>query len=168
VKLYELNNHYRQLLENGFAFDEETGEVLWEGEKGFEELEAVREEKIIACAKVFAEMRAEREAYSEQRKALAKRMMAHEAMLEKREEALRLYIERNTLAVEKFGDGLITIGWRKSSSIEITVAPETLPLQYVQIKQTFSPDRTALKNAIQGGALIAGVELVEKNNLQIK
>jgi uncharacterized protein YyaL (SSP411 family) len=168
VKLYEISTHIRQLLEAGFACDEETGEILWEGQAGFEALQEARAEKILACGKVLAEMRAEREAFSEERKAQAKRLLQRETMMQKREDALRDYIERNAEAGEKFADSFIQISWRKTESVEIEVAPETLPFQFVQVKQTYSADKAALKAALKAGQQVAGVQLVEKMALQVK
>jgi uncharacterized protein YyaL (SSP411 family) len=168
MKLYEIANHLRNLLQFAFTWDEETGEVLWEGQAGFEALQEARAEKILACGKVLAEMRAEREAFSAERKAQAKRLLQREEMMEKREEALRAYIERNATQGEKFADSFCSISWRRTESVEIAVAPETLPLQFVQVKQTYSPDKAALKEALKAGQQVAGVALVEKLSLQVK
>ena len=50
MKLYEINQHYLEVLENGFSFDEETGEILFDKEN-LDQLEGAFEEKVdnIAC-----------------------------------------------------------------------------------------------------------------------
>ena len=72
-------------------------------------------------------------------------------------------------AVKTFGDftvGTHKFGTRKSSSIEVEDV-NGLPKEYKVVKVVESADKTALKNAIQSGASIKGVQLIEIQNLKI-
>jgi hypothetical protein len=82
-------------------------------------------------------------------------------------------LEKNILAamqlyeIEKIETPLINISLRKSESIVISVAPEDLPTTLQKIKiETIS--KIEIKKLLKNGAVFQGVELVEKQNLQIK
>jgi hypothetical protein len=45
---------------------------------------------------------------------------------------------------------------------------DQVPKQYKTVKVETTPDKTAIKKAIQEGEIIKGAHLEEKNNLQIK
>lgn len=68
----------------------------------------------------------------------------------------------------KLKDSRVALGWRRSKAIEFNneFDVDDLPDKYVKIVKTAS--RTALKEAIENGAIIEDVALREKNNLQIK
>jgi len=76
-------------------------------------------------------------------------------------DAMQLY------EIEKIETPLINISLRKSESIVISVAPEDLPTTLQKIKiETIS--KIEIKKLLKNGAVFQGVELVEKQNLQIK
>jgi len=60
---------------------------------------------------------------------------------------------------------LVKMSFRKSKSVHITDENE-LDASFFEYKRTVN--KTAIKKAIEGGELVAGAELIEKNNLQIK
>jgi hypothetical protein len=60
---------------------------------------------------------------------------------------------------------LVKISFRKSKSVHITDENE-LDASFFEYKRTVN--KTAIKKAIEGGELVVGAELIEKNNLQIK
>jgi alpha-N-acetylglucosamine transferase len=76
-------------------------------------------------------------------------------------DAMQLY------EIEKIETPLINISLRKSESVVISVAPEDLPspLQKIKIEPIFKME---IKKLLKNGAVFQGVELVEKQNLQIK
>jgi alpha-N-acetylglucosamine transferase len=76
-------------------------------------------------------------------------------------DAMRLY------EIEKIETPLINIALRKSESVVISVAPEDLPspLQKIKIEPI---SKIEIKKLLKNGAVFNGVELVEKQNLQIK
>ena len=45
---------------------------------------------------------------------------------------------------------------------------ELIPAEFVTIKQTVQPDKTAIKKAIKEGREVAGAKVVVNYNLQIK
>ena len=60
---------------------------------------------------------------------------------------------------------LVKMSFRKSKSVHITDENE-LDASFFEYKRTVN--KTAIKKAIEGGELVAGAELIEKDNLQIK
>ena len=69
--------------------------------------------------------------------------------------------------IQKIECPTLKISFRKSESIEIT-DQETLSSEYIVEKTTYSPDKVAIKKAIQSGVVFTGAELVVKSNIQIK
>ena len=60
---------------------------------------------------------------------------------------------------------LVKMSFRKSKSVHITDENE-LDASFFEYKRTVN--KTAIKKAIEGGELVVGAELIEKDNLQIK
>lgn len=56
---------------------------------------------------------------------------------------------------------------RKSQAVEI-VDEEQLPKQMFKVKTTATPDKTAIKTAIKGGAEVPGAVVVDRRNWSIK
>ena len=75
-----------------------------------------------------------------------------------------------SLAVDHFGNfetGLHKISNRISKSVEVTDS-NLLPKEYIKEKIELTPDKNAIKKAIESGSDIPGALLVTKSNLQIK
>ena len=60
---------------------------------------------------------------------------------------------------------LVKMSFRKSKSVHITDENE-LDASFFEYKRTVN--KTAIKKAIEGGELVVGAELIEKQNLQVK
>ena len=69
--------------------------------------------------------------------------------------------------IDKIQTGLATFSTRKSKSTQIDNI-ELIPSEFVTVKQTFQPDKTAIKKAIEAGKEVAGASVVENVSLQIK
>jgi len=75
-----------------------------------------------------------------------------------------------SLAVDQFGNfetGLHKISNRISKSVEVTDS-NLLPKEYLKEKIELTPDKNAIKKAIESGSDIPGALLVTKSNLQIR
>lgn len=59
------------------------------------------------------------------------------------------------------------INFRKSTSVEI-IDEEKIPAEFVTIKQTTTVCKVDIKKALKDGDKVAGAQLVENQNLQIK
>ena len=85
--------------------------------------------------------------------------------IDRMKKALAAYMEvTNTPKVKA---GVFDLSMRKSESVVIDDI-DKLPEIYVKVKQTTSPDKTAIKKAIKAGEVISGAMLQVNNNLQIK
>jgi hypothetical protein len=69
--------------------------------------------------------------------------------------------------IDKIQTDLATFSTRKSKSTQID-SIELLPQEFVTVKQTFQPDKTAIKKAIESGREVAGANVIENISLQIK
>lgn len=99
----------------------------------------------------------------------AKRVTAIKNAYKKTSESLK---QRITDAMERYDikevkDATIKVSLRKSVQTIIDDLDQ-VPKQYKVVKVETTPDKTAIKKAIQDGEIIEGAHLEEKNNLQIK
>ena len=161
LSLYELNDYYYEALE--MAVDQDTGEVI--DSSLFHFLNEIREEKeskVLNIACLIKSLKAESQAIKEEKDNLNKRQKA----LENKADRLKYYIEINLAAGEKYKNSRAAISWRKSTSVLINKDPDMLPVEFQKIK--IEADKKLLKQSLEDGQEIEGVELVKKNNLQIK
>ena len=70
------------------------------------------------------------------------------------------------LAGEKFETTKVRLSFRKSESLEISEGAD-IPAEYLKQKDP-DIDKVELKKAVKAGLVLDGVQLVEKQNLQIK
>lgn len=161
MKLYEINAQLARLVEldTERLVDTETGEILTI--EALEQLQMDRAEKIEGCLLVIKNKTAEAEAIDMEIKRLSERKKA----LENKVKWIREYVGYS-LNGEKFSTARVAVSYRKSESVEITCATDELPEEFRKI--TYTPDKTNLKKALKDGAEIPGVQLVTKNNMQIK
>lgn len=153
MKLYEINQEILACI------DMETGEII-----APEKLEALlmdKHEKLRNIAFVALNAAADAKAYEEQEKKFAARKRSAKATVE---------WAKATLAAElggkKMKEAEFTISYRKSEAVE--VADEAAVPDEFRIPQPDKIDRAALKAALKNGAVIAGAQIVERQNIQIK
>ena len=79
--------------------------------------------------------------------------------------ALSAYMQATGKEKEKAGT--FSLSFRKSEAVVIK-DEHALPTEYVKVKTTTAPDKTAIKNAIKSGEVVPGAELQVNKNLQIK
>ena len=143
------------------CIDLETGEVI-----DLEKLEALqmeRDRKIHNVACWYKELNAEAEAIKSEKQKLAKRQQ----VCENKAESLKKYLAF-VLGGEKFKDGAVSISYRTTKSVVFydDFDYSTLPEEYQKV--TIEPKKTELKQAIENGQVIEGVELEVKSAIQIK
>ena len=161
AKLYEIDRRILQVIESGFAFDEDTGEV-WEAED-LEALEAERNEKLEACALYIKNLEADAAAIRAEETALAERRRAKE----RRAESLRSYVAASMKSAgqSSLETARCSLRFRRSEAVEVTDA-EALPYEMKSFKAT--PNKAAIRKALKAGHEVAGARLVENQNLQLK
>ena len=162
--LYQIDNAVLTVLEDGLVFDEETGEILFDPDN-LDELEVERNAKLEAVALFVKSLEAEAAAMREEERKLAERRGRNE----RKAERLRRYLSDSMLALgdTKLETARVALSFRKSESVVIE-DQAALPVEFLKVKMTETPDKTAIKKAIKSGATVEGAALVENKNLQIK
>ena len=144
-----------------FEFEvNEDGEIL--NPNALEELEMAREQKIENVGLYIKNLEAEKEAVGNQKKIFADR----ESRLGKKIDGLKGYLGY-ALQGEKFKTDKVVMSFRKSESVNVT-NEFLVPDEYCNFITTRKPDKKVIKDALKNGEEIMGVELVEKQNIQIK
>ena len=107
------------------------------------------------------EAKAEAEAIKAEEKALAQRRKVRE----NKANGLTKYLG-SYLAGRKFSTPKVAISYRKSEAVEVAEGA-SVPDEFL-VEQAPKIDKVGLKKALKGGAVIDGVSLVERQNIQIK
>ena len=85
--------------------------------------------------------------------------------IEKIKSNVLFFMQENN--VDTIKSDLATFSKRKSESTDIENI-EQIPQEFITIKQTFVPDKTAIKKAIKEGKEVPGAKVITNYNLQIK
>lgn len=163
MKLYEIDEHIRSVIETGYSVDMETGEVLFEV-ADLDELEAAKADKLEACALVLKEQRATVQAIKDEEKALAERRKAEE----RKAERMQAYILAHIADVGgKMETGRVKLSTRKSRAVVID-CPGCIPAEFVEFQTTEKVDKSAIAKAIKEGREVKGAHIEERENLAVK
>lgn len=160
ISLYDINAEQRALIDE---IEASEGELTPEIEQALIINEKNRNQKSIAYLEVLSSKKMFNSMVDDE----IKRLQA----LKKRNLKVIGKLEDNLLlAVKTFGSyqvGLQTFGTRKSNALIVEVDVNELPELYRTKKLTITPDKKALKEAIQSGEEIDGVRIEERQNLKI-
>lgn len=163
--LYQISKDLEAVIDGGLVFDTETGEVIWDSDN-LEDLQAAFDDKLEACGLFLKNLNAEAKAIREEEKALAERRR----IIERKAERMNAYVLDALLdKVEghKFSTPRLALSTRKTASVGIT--DETLlPDDFVTVKTTMQPDKSAIKKAIKAGESVPGACIIEDYSLQVK
>lgn len=160
--LYELSFEYLSAIEK-IEVNEETGEI-----SGYEELEAIAKEfddKVENVALFIKNEIAFIEAMKKEERSIADRRKQHERKLD----YLMNYVSNEMLTTgkTKIETEKVRLSFRKSESVEIEDA-DKLTEDYLTVRTTQIPNKTAIKKAIKAGIQVEGAYLATNQNLQIK
>jgi predicted transcriptional regulator len=111
----------------------------------FDRLEGAREEKLLNMAVWHKDLKAQAEAFNKE----IKRLQTRQKALSNKAERIKEYIDYNLQEGENLSDTRAVLSYRKSSQVIIDVLTEDLPCEVVKISLT--PDKTAIKEAIEAG-----------------
>ena len=165
MNLFDIKSSLYELLENGYneeCVDPETGE--FDEEKAKALLDGYQEEfacKVDGIAQYIQELNARADAIRNKAAVLTERARR----TENKAEGLKRYLGE-ALGYKKYESDAVKIGFRKSVSVKVDES--ALPAEYFTVKEDRQPDKTAIKAALLGGAVISGATLEEKQNIQIK
>lgn len=154
MNLYEIDQAIMDCI------DYETGEIL-DAER-LDALQMERNSKIEGVACWIKNLTADALAYKAEKEAFAER----EKKALKKAEELKEWLSM-ALGGQKFNTWRCAVSFRRSEAVEIE--DETLlPPELKTEKITYSPNKTAIKEAIKAGQDIPGAQLVERMNPTIK
>jgi len=154
MTIYEIDN---AILE---CVDMETGEIL--DDERLNELNMARDKKIEGVACWIKDIEARQAARKTEISSLTAKNKSDDKLVENLEEWLRM-----ATGEAKFVTPRVTIGWRKSDSVNI-VDEAAIPEAYKRRVEEVKIDKMFIKKAIKDGFIVSGAELEEKNNIQIK
>ena len=165
-KLWEIDSLLRDAIESAEqSVNPETGEMPEDWASFLDTVQMERDAKALAVASYVRELEAEAAAVELEKKRLTKRQQ----VLENKAGRVRDYLAGFLQVGEKLKDARVSIGWRKSSAVNVLAPVESLPAEYVRvIPEQREPDKVALGAALKEGKEIAGVELVTRHSVQIK
>lgn len=152
MTLYEIN------AEISACIDGETGEVI-----DFDRLSGLvmeRENKLEGVALWIKNLEATAKAIKAEREVLK----ARQEQAEHKALALREWLS-GALDGEKMETPKVKVSYRKSTAVEVD---DRLPKKWCSKKIVYTPDKVAIKTAIQNGKRITGAKIVERQNIQIK
>lgn len=152
MNIYDINREIEACIS-------EDGEVL--DEEVLTALIMEKSEKIENVACWIKNLTAEAEAIKAEKEKLAERQKKAEEKAESLKKWLVFALEG-----EKFSTARVAVSYRKSVSVQVDES--VLDKKFMKEKVSYSPDKTALKKALQAGESIEGAYLEEKQNIQIK
>lgn len=153
MKLYEINEAIMNCI------DLESGEIL--DETALEKLQMEKSEKFENVGLWIKNLEADIKMIGEE----IDNLNARKTAKKNKAESLKSFLSF-ALNGEKFETPKLSVSWRKSESVNIA-EDATLPGEYL-VPVEPRPDKTLLKKVLKDGAKIAGVELITKQNIQIK
>lgn len=154
--LYELNE---KLANFEFDIDDETGEIL--NADALDQIELERDTKIENIALFIKNLKSDAEAYKKEKDAFYQK----ERVAKAKADRLKDYLE-SMLMGEKFKSDRVNISYRKSESLNIEPGAEVPEIYLKHLEPQV--DKVALKEAIKAGAVMDGVSIIEKQNMQIR
>lgn len=159
--LYKINAEYMEL----FGRIEMAEGVLT---PELEEALVINKSELEVKSIAYVEVIKQRESFNDRIDEEIKRLQA----MKKSNDTLVSKLKSNLLqAVSIFGNyeaGFLKIGTRKSKQVVVDYDVNDLPKQYKTVKVTETPDKVAIKKALESGETVYGCRLVENINLTIR
>ena len=163
MNLFEINQHLKAIVNNGFSVDLETGELLFDDSQ-LGSLEETKANKFLAIAKMIKEKEAFAKSIKDQEKSMAERRKNVENEVSRLKEWALFNMDES----DKFEDAQIKVSYSKGSeSVEVENI-EKLDPKFITEKYIHTADKKALKDALKAGELIEGVTLKRTPSLRIK
>lgn len=162
-KLYQINEDLENIIEQArIEAEENDGIVSDELFQAIEELGIEREQKIEGVALHVKSI----DAYLDSIKKEEDRLKKLKLAASKERDGMKLFLS-NALMGEKFSTTKCNIAFRRSVAT-IIEDENALPTKFIEVKFTSSPDKAAIKKAINAGEEVAGAYLQENKNISIK
>jgi len=160
MNLYELSKETRKAAEE--MFDPETGEVIPEKEKAFEDMEGSLKAKALSYCYFIKEFNAQADAIKKEADKMMLRSKSYKAKAERMKDRIQELIEYGTECENAHSK----LKWSTSESVHIL--DESKPVKgYMIEKVTTSPDKKAIKEAIKSNKKVDNAIIKKNKNLRI-
>lgn len=166
MSLYSLTDECRSLYDALMAsVDEETGEVDISLVNALAERQEAWEDKAVAVACVYRSLDEDAARVGRE----IERLTAMKKRLERERDRVKegLSAAFTALGVEKVKGMYADISFRASEQTVIDNA-DAVPEEYMTVKTTYTPNKTAIREAIKAGKEVPGAHLEQRKNIQIK
>ena len=161
--LYEINRELENVINQMFLeVDEETGEIPEDIMQKIEDLQIMKDEKLESIGVIIKSKKAFMDALKNEKANLDKGIRGCDREIE----WLEGYVA-NILDGEKWKSTKVAYSFRKSAKVIID-DESLIPNQFIKEKIERSPDKTAIKKAIDEGVEVSGTHIEISNNLQVK
>lgn len=162
--LYELDRAIEQVIEHGFSWDDETGEVMFD-ESDLESLQVALSDKLEACGIWLKNQKALADAIKAEEKALSDRRKS----IEKRLERMYGYVLRCLMKTpkQKLETPMVALSTRKSTRTIIDDESE-VPEEFTEQVVTVKVNKAEIGKALKSGREVSGAHLETSQNLQVK
>ena len=165
MSLYEIDSRIQAILDGIMDAADENGEVGEIDLTELKELQAARETKLENIALYAKNLAVEASAIKNEENTLAERR----ERLERKQERLEAILISAMKADgnKKISSPRFEAVIRDSKKTNI-IDESLIPKEYMNVKTTTTPDKTAIKKAIEAGKKVAGAELVANSTITIK
>lgn len=164
LKLYEISDALRSVIETGYKVDEETGEILFDA-SDIDALDMALAEKCESTALYIREQKAQIAAIKTEVKRLRDLQASKENALARLEEWTVANIKM--LPGERCKGDFASLSVTHSKAVQV-LDEEAIPEEYKRTKVTVAPDKTAIKKAIEAGEEVPGACLVVNESLRVR
>ena len=169
--LYEIDSTIKTAIDSGFVVDPDTGEIL-DGAEQLEALEADRALKIENTALYIKNLISDVEAIKTEEAALHDRR----TVLENKAGRLKNYLSDSLRSHEedRFETARCVLSFRRSKAVEISDERNFVDMQRAVGNMEFlvvnepTINKKAISEAIKGGRVVPGCQVVERQNLQVR
>lgn len=163
MKLWEIKDEIEKCFSE--TVDEETGEILSEVNLQYlEELQMAFDDKVDNICCLIKNMDAEVKAFKTEEANLKKRRMAKENASQRLKDYLKAILNG-----QKFESVRSKISYRSSKSTEVDMDLFMNNKDYdLYVKTEITPNKTAIKKALEDGKELIGAEIVENQSMIIK
>lgn len=164
ASLYEIDRDIQAFIDGVFAMADENGEVDIDMDI-LEDLKEQRQTKLENIALYIKNLASDAQAIKEEEITLAERRKRLESKCERLKGILvRSMMENNE---KELSSARYCAKIRDSKATEV-FDMNSLPNEYLKMKIEYSPDKTAIKKAIEAGTEVAGARIIVNHNLNLE
>lgn len=165
MTLYEIDSRIKEIIDSIYDAADENGEIGDVDLSELMELKEAREVKLENIALYAKNLAVEALAIKEEENTLAERRKRIERKCERMKGILiNAMKEDGNKKISSPRFEAVLRDSKKTDIIDETLIPE----EYMNVKVTKTPDKTAIKKAIESGKKVAGATLVDNTTISIK